>query len=202
VRIALPVDERQPHHPQAEPVAPVQVAQGGLGPHLGGGIGRLGPDLVVLAGGAATSRPVHQVGAGQDVALDTGRQRGAGQLDRGVVVDRQVLLVGDAAERGRQVDNRVDAVDRLLQRVRVAQVAGDHLGATAGQRLGAPGVARQDAHLLGLVEQPRDEAAADSSGRSGHEYAHGSTSRPCSSLGADLVSWLSLVDSRWLIVAG
>jgi hypothetical protein len=173
VRVALAVDERQPRPPQAEAVGPVQLPQRVLGRRLARRVGSHGrQERVVLAGGASPAGAVDQVGAGQHEPADAGVHGGACQRDGGGPVDGDRLLVGDPAERGGQMDDRVDAVHGAPPAVRVAQIAGDDPGAAPAQRLAAPGVAHQHDDLLALLQQPRDEPAADAPGGAGHERSH------------------------------
>ena len=92
--------------------------------------------------------------------LDHAPRRDAVEL-----LDRAARLIAD---RGREMDDRVDPAQRVAKRRRVGQVAQRDLHAHA---LGAqtPRIAHQAAHRLARCREPRQQGRTDEAGRAGQQ---------------------------------
>ena len=90
--------------------------------------------------------------------------------------DVRLLLAGGIADDSRQVDDRVDAVERLLHRRGVADVALDQLKvavlAARQQAVAAEAEAVQHADMVAQIEQHRDQRGPDITSAAGDENPH------------------------------
>jgi hypothetical protein len=171
VRVALAVDERQPHDAQPQPGLAVQLREGVLGRRLARRVPAGGARLVVLVRRPPAPRSVDQAGAGEHEPLDPGRQAGARQLDGRVPVDGQHLLHGYPPEGRGQVHDGILARHGPLEGLLVAQVPLDHVEPGVPQFGGPLGVADHDPHAVGRG-QPRHQPTAEAPVRAGDEYPH------------------------------
>ena len=91
---------------------------------------------------------------------------------RGALVRR---VVGVATDHVDQEVGDTDALERIGQTGRAAQIAGDELAARLLQRNGGleVGVANQAADLEAVVDQAAGDTAADEAGRAGDENSVG-----------------------------
>jgi hypothetical protein len=153
MRVTLPVHKGEAHDAQPQAVTILQDAQAVLGRRLAR---RVGPDRlepVVLPCGTVSAWAVDEVRAREDEARDAGRERSAGQLERGQLVHRGRFLVGNAAKRGGEVYDRVEAFHGSANGVAVAKVADHDFGQGLLLRPCPRRVADEDAHRLAPFKQ-------------------------------------------------
>jgi hypothetical protein len=161
-----------------------------VGPNLAGRIGRLALQGMLLVNRDAQGRAVDLARRGVDEALDpqiAGRQKDIQRADDVALdhLDRVLVRVRDGNQRP-EVENVADALNRLADGVRVAQVAGQDFERTLTPEVRARGEFRQEAQQAGIVagvvahkgahlrpgaQQGFGQVTADESARARHQDA-------------------------------
>ena len=139
----------------------------------------IGARGVSLVADVVGDRAVDAAGGGEEDLLVglAEAEEGAGALDVGRLGDVRLLLARGVADDGGEVDDGVDAVERLADAVCVADVALDQLEEAvlaAGQQAVPAELERvEDADAVALLEEHRDQRRAHVAGSAGDQNSHG-----------------------------